>query len=150
MAKHEAAIPNPALEPLRVLVGEWSTVGSHPKLPGKLHGHTTFEWLEGGAFLIAHSEIEEPGVPTGIFIFGSDDDADAFTVLYFDERGVSRHYKATLRDNIWKMWRNVPGFSQRMTNTISEDGDTIISVGELSEDDATWKHDLELTYTRVK
>ena len=75
-AKREAAIPNPALTPLSVLVGEWDTVGTHPSLPDALHGYTSFEWFEGGAFL--------------------------------------------------KM------------------------VWELSEDDSTWKRDLELTYTRVK
>jgi hypothetical protein len=149
-SQHEAAIPNPALEPLQVLVGEWNTVGSHRLLPGTLHGHTSFEWLEGGAFLIAHTDVEEPGVPTGIFIFGSDDNADAYTVIYFDERGVSRKYESTLQDNIWKMWRDAPGFSQRFTGTITDDGDTIVGVWELSDDDSTWKRDLELTYTRVK
>jgi hypothetical protein len=64
-SKHEASIPNPALKPLSVLIGEWDTVGAHPLIPDTtLHGRTSFEWLEGGAFLIMHSEIDEPGVPT--------------------------------------------------------------------------------------
>jgi hypothetical protein len=149
-AKHEAAIPNPALKPLSVLVGKWNTVGTHPLLPDTLHGHTSFEWLEGGAFLMMRSEIEEPGVPSGIAIFGSDDAAEAYFVLYFDERGVSRKYEATMRDNIWKLWRNAPGFSQRFTGTFADNGNTIVGVWELSEDDSTWKRDLELTYTRVR
>ena len=46
----EAAIPNPALQPFSVLIGEWETVGSHPMLPNMtLHGHASFEWLEGGS-----------------------------------------------------------------------------------------------------
>jgi hypothetical protein len=149
-AKHEAAIPNPSLQPLSILVGEWNIVGKHRLLPETLHGHTSFEWLEGGAFLMMHSEIEEPGVPSTIAIFGSDDDSETYFMLSFDERGVSRKSEMTLRDNIWKLWRNVPHFSQRFTGTIGDNGDTIIGVWELSEDDSTWKRDLELTYTRVK
>ena len=41
MSRNEASIPNPALEPLNVLIGEWKTVGTHPYVPGTtFHGHT--------------------------------------------------------------------------------------------------------------
>jgi hypothetical protein len=59
-------------------------------------------------------------------------------------------YKMTLRDTIWKLWRNAPDFSSRFTGTFGDNGDTIIGVWELSEDGSTWKRDLELTYTLVK
>ncbi len=151
-ANREASIPNPALEPFGVLVGEWTTVGTHPMVPGKtFHGHTSFEWLEGGAFLLMHSEIEEPEIPTGIAIFGTDDSANECHMLYFDERGVSRRYQVSLRNGIWKLWRDTVEFSQRINATISEDGLTIISKGELSRDSGvTWEGDLELTYTRAE
>ena len=148
---NEAAIPNPLLKPWSVLVGEWNTVGTHRLLPNTtLHGHASFAWLQGGAFLIMHSEIEEPGIPSAIAIFGSDDATETDFMLYFDERGVSRKFEATLRDNTWKFWRDTPGFSQRFTGTFVDNGDTIIGVWELSEDDSIWKRDLELKYTRVK
>ena len=150
-SRHEAAIPNPALKPFSVLVGEWNTIGTHRLIPNTtLHGHTSFAWLEGGAFLIMHSEIEEPGIPSGIAVFGSDDVNGEYFMLYFDERGVSRKFEVTLRDNILKFWRNSPGFSQRFTGTFTDEGHTLIGVSELSEDDSTWKRDLELTYTRVR
>jgi len=149
--KHEASIPNPTLKPLSILVGKWNTVGTHPFFPGTtFHGHTSFEWLEGEAFLIMHSEIEEPGIPSGVAVFGSDDSTGEYLMLYFDERGVSRKYEVTLRDNVWKWWRNAPGFSQRFTGTLADDGRTIIGKGELSKDGATWEKDLELTYTRTE
>jgi hypothetical protein len=149
-AQREAAIPNPALAPLSVLVGTWDTMGTHPSLPDTLHGSTTFEWIEGGAFLMMSSEVNEPGVPSSISILGSDDATDVCFMLYFDERGVSRKYECRLRDNSWQLWRNVPGFSQRFTGTFADEGHTIVGVWELSEDDVTWKRDLELTYTRVR
>ncbi len=97
-----------------------------------------------------HSEIDEPGIPSGIAVFGSDDSTEELFMLYFDERGVSRKYEVTLHDNLWKWWRNAPGFSQRYTGTITDNGNTIIGKGELSKDGSTWEKDLDLTYTRVK
>ncbi len=148
---NEAAIPNPALKTWGMLVGEWGTVGKHRLLPDTtVHGHATIAWLQGGAFLMMQSETEEEGFPSSIAIFGSDDTKEAYFMLSFDERGVSRKFDATLRDNVLKLWRNAPGFSQRFTGTLVDNGDTINAVWELSEDDSTWKRDLELTYTRVK
>ena len=149
-SKHEASRPNPALKPLSVLIGEWTTVGTHGLVPGTTyHGRTSFEWLEGGAFLMMHSEVDEPGIPSGIAIFGSDDDLGEYFMLYFDERGVSRRYEVRLRDNVLTWWRNAPGFSQRSTHNIVDDGRTIIGKGEVSKD-GSWEKDLDLTYTRVK
>src|SRR5690348_1977418 len=63
----EALRANPALESFQVFVGQWQTIGSHPHLPGvTLHGRTTFDWLSGGAFLIMHSEIDNPNFPSGV------------------------------------------------------------------------------------
>jgi hypothetical protein len=150
-SQHEAAIPNPLLKPWSVLVGEWQTIGKHRLMPDTtLHGRASFAWLEGGAFLILRTETEEAGIPSGLGIFGSDDASETFFMLYFDERGVSRRYEATLRGNVLKYWRTAPRFSQRFTGTLSDDGDSMLGVAELSEDDVTWKKDLELTYTRVK
>ena len=149
-SNHEAAIPNPALKPFSALVGEWKTVGTHGYLPGKiLHGHTSFAWMEGGAFLIMHSEIDEEEIPSGIAIFGSDNSTGEYFMLYFDERKVSRKIDVSFQHNTLKWWRNAPGFSQRYTFTFTDNGNTIISKGEISKDGTTWEKDLELTYTRV-
>ena len=49
---------NPALKELDVLVGNWDSFGTHGLLPGiTFHGHTSFEWIEGGAFLAMNSSI---------------------------------------------------------------------------------------------
>ncbi|HJQ19128.1 MAG TPA: hypothetical protein VJ867_02195 [Gemmatimonadaceae bacterium] len=149
--QNEAAKPNPALDPLRVLVGSWKTVGTHPLVPGKtFHGRTSFEWIEGGAFLVMRSQIDEPEIPSGIAVFGTDDVTGECAMLYFDERGVSRRYETRVRGNEWQWWRNAPGFSQRFTGTISADGQTIVSRGELSRDGERWEPDLALTYIRMR
>ena len=147
----EASIPNPALKPFNVWIGNWNTVGTHPLFPDTLlHGRASSEWLWGGTFLRMRSEIAEPGIPSGLAIFGGDDSAQEYLMLYFDERGVSRQYEVTLRENIWKSWRNMPDFSQRFIGTIVDSGNTIVGKGELSKDGSSWEKDLELTYKRIK
>ena len=148
---HEAAKPNPALAPLGVLVGTWNTVGTHPLIPGTtFHGRTSFEWLEGGAFLLMRSEIDEPEIPSGIAILGTDDESGACSMLYFDERGVSRRYETTLQDGKWRWWRDAPGLSQRFVGAVAADGQTIVARGEMSRGGGHWEPDLALTYTRAE
>src|SRR5258708_20224074 len=105
----EALIPNPEFKLFKVLVGEWQTTGSHSYVPhSTLHGRTSFDWLEGGAFLIMRSEIEDPSFPSGIAIFGSDNVARKYFMLYFDERRVSRKYDVTMTGNKLTWWHNDP------------------------------------------
>lgn len=148
---HEASVPNPVLAPFSALLGTWNTVGTHSMMPGAtLHGRTSFDYLEGGAFVIIRSEIDEPGIPSAIAIIGSDDKKCELFMLYFDERGVSRKFAVSFSANLLKWWRDAPGFSQRFTGTLSDDRNTMIGVSELSRDDSTWERDLELTYTRSR
>ena len=146
---HEAAIPNPALAPLGFLVGEWRIEGSHPLIPGTIHGRTSFAWSDGGAFLVMRSEIDEPGIPSGIAIFGTDDDSKECSMLYFDERGVSRRYVVALRSDQWQWWRDSPGFSQRFSAQVTDDGKRMVAQGQLNRGSG-WEPDLQLTYTRVR
>lgn len=148
---HEASRPNPALKDFGLLVGNWKTTGTHGQVPDTtLHGHTSFEWLENGAFLMMRSEIDDPRFPSAIAILGSDDAEAECYMLTFDERGVSRKYEVTLSDNTWKWWRNAPGFFQRYEGIIDDGGNTITGKGELSKDGLSWEKDLDLTYERVE
>lgn len=149
-SKHKAAIHNPALKSFDALVGEWETIGSHPYLPGMvLHGHASFYWIEGGAFLMMRTENDEGKIPSGTAIFGSDNATGEFFMLYFDEREVSRKYEVSFQDNILKWWRNDPSFSQQFICKFADDGETIIARGEMCKDGKTWEKDLELTYSRI-
>lgn len=151
-SREAAPRPNPALQPFSVLIGSWHTTGTHGLVPDTiLYGHTSFQWLENGAFLLMRSEIDDPRFPSTTAIFGSDDagsdDAEAkYYMLTFDERGVSRKYRVTLHNYIWKWWRAAPGFLQRYQGIIEDGGNTIIARGELSKDGLSWDKDLDLTY----
>jgi hypothetical protein len=68
---------------------------------------------------------------------------------YFDSRGVSRVYRISADEGVWRFWRDRPGFSQRYVCTISADGGTMTGNGELSRDGSTWEQDLRSTFRRV-
>ena len=142
--------PNPELKNLEVVVGEWDLQGAHPLIPTPIRGRASFEWLEGGDFLAWRTNYEQPGPPSALAVIGRDDSTATYSVLYYDQRGVSRIYEITIEDNVWKMRRDAPGFQQRMTFTISDDRNTITVHGELSEDGSHWKQDLDLSYTRTR
>jgi hypothetical protein len=147
---NKATIPNPFLKPLSSLVGTWQTIGVHPLLPGvTLHGHANFAWIEGGAYLRMSTDMDDPQVPAGVAIFGSDDEAGQIDMLYFDERQVSRHYQVRLSEDECTWWRDHPGFSQRFTLKIDPESNIMVGEGELSRDGTTWEGDLTLTYTRI-
>lgn len=150
-SQEEASRPNPALEPFSVLIGSWNTTGTHGLVSDTiLHGHTSSQWLENGAFLLMRSEIDDPRFPSTIAIIGSDDAEAKYYMLTFDERGVSRKYEVTLHNNILKWWRNAPGFFQRYEGIIGDGGNIMIARGELSKDGLSWEKDLDLTYKRVE
>ncbi len=146
----EAHRPNPALEPLTPLVGEWRTTGTHPLVPGTVfHGRTSFTWHEGGAFLLMRSEIDEPEIPSAVAMIGSDDAAGTFTMIYFDERNISRRYIVEVGDSEVAWHRDEAGFAQRMVCNISADGTRLDAKGTMSRDGGPWGDDLHLTYERI-
>ena len=134
---------------LRALTGSWTTEGSHPLLPGaEIRGRATFEWLDGGKFLIWRSHYDHPDIPDAVSVIGAAD--DRLAMHYFDARGVQRTYAVEMTPGTWRFWRDDPGFGQRFTGTFDADGDTITGHGQLSRDGETWEDDLALTYRRTQ
>ena len=141
---------NPALEPLAPLLGDWRTTGTHPLVPGTtFHGRTSFAWHEGGAFVLMRSEIDEPEVPDGLAVIGSDDAAGTRTRLYSDEPGVTRRYTVEVGDGEVSWHRDEAGFAQRMVLTVAADGSRLDARGTMSRDGGPWEDDLQLTYERI-
>lgn len=144
-----------ALEKLGRFVGDWVTEATHPMMPDTIvHGSATIEWLEGERFLIQRSRNEHPRFPDGIWIIGytdrdrvdgSEAGDQPMTCHYFDSRGVFRVFSASVDDGGLEIWRDSPGFSQRLHYKLDED--VITGTSELNEHDE-WKPDLEITYRR--
>ena len=144
---------NPALDELALFIGKWDieiTSMSFRDDPSAVErGHSSFAWLEGGGFLIQHSEISARDFPRSTAVMGPDDEAGTYRMLYYDSRGVSRIYRMTFSGGILTLWRDFPGFSQRFHGTFSEDGGTITAYWERSADGSNWEHDFALKYIRV-
>jgi hypothetical protein len=159
MIKQQSLARNPALKRLDALVGEWeiqASIGGQPLGSG----WATFEWLQGGAFLIRREDARPAKslsaemaaaspYPTSAII-GLDETTGQFTMLYSDVRGVCRVMQMSLSEGIWKMWREAPGFFQRFTSTFSGSGNIIIGYWEKSEDGSQWEHDFDLAYTKTR
>lgn len=144
-----ALIPNPRLAALAFLVGEWTTVGSHPMLPGPpLQGNTSFGWSDGGAFLVMRSQVDQPQVPDGVAYFGSDEHAGIIVMIYFDERQVSRIYNVIVGDGSVMWSREDAELAQTMTLTLQPDG-TIRGQGRMSQNGGAWGDDLSQTFSPV-
>ncbi len=145
---------NAALDELAPLLGDWNieitSVASHDDPSAVVRGHSSFAWLEGGAFLIQHSEISNSDFPRSTSVMGPDDAAATYRMLYYDSRGVSRIYRMTLSGGIWTLWRDFPGFSQRFHGTFSEAGRIITAYWEKSSVGLTWERDFDLSYPRIR
>jgi hypothetical protein len=138
----------PELEPFEALVGAWKSIATHPSLPGvEVPGTATFEWLEGGHFLIGRSRNEHADFPDSLLVFGAD--GDGLLMHYYDSRGVERVYGTSLRDGVWRVWRDDPDFAQRFVGTFEDGGSKISGQWEASQDDATWAPDLAIRYSRA-
>jgi len=134
--------PNPALEPLQVLIGAWDA---------EVDGTTwreTFEWLDD-SFIIWRGE-SQGDFPASTSIIGRNESLDTYTMLYYDSRGVSRVYEMSFGDGVLKLWREDPGFYQRFEGKLSAEGTTIKGFWETAADGVQWKHDFDITYGRLQ
>jgi uncharacterized protein YndB with AHSA1/START domain len=145
------------LDRLDVLIGRWETEARFeagrfgPGSPAQTSGggRTDFEWLEGRYFLAQRFVAVHPAAPSGIAIIGAGPDPAMCTQHYYDSRGVARIYQMSLNGRVWKLWREAPGFWQRYTGLVSDDGSTITGAWETSADGQEWKHDFGLTYIKA-
>jgi hypothetical protein len=139
-----------ALQRLEPFVGAWTM---EAPLALGVRGTATFEWSLGEQFLLHRSEIPVPGAPDALSIIALNAGGQAFTMHYFDSRGVVRLYAMTMSDGVWTLSREAPDFTplpfhQRFTGTFSHAADAIDGRWETSADGVDWKLDFELAYTR--
>jgi hypothetical protein len=142
---------NPALKELETLVGDWemelSNASFLPDPSTVIRGIVSFEWFDGGDFLIMR-QGNKINPPYAIWFIGRDESASDYTALYIDDRRVSRVYEMSFEKGIWKLCRTVPNFSQRFEGKMSRDRNTITAYWEKSVDGKKWEHDFDVMYTR--
>jgi hypothetical protein len=138
---------DPRLEPFEALIGTWATDAKHRLVDYAVQGRTTFEWLEGRRFLIQRSTVDHELFPDALAVIGPPETGDGLVLESFDSRGVRRTYATSLEDGVWRMWRDSPGFDQRLTATLGPD--EFVGVAELAETPGEWIEDMRVVYRRA-
>lgn len=91
--------PSPVLRQLDRLIGEWDVSGS------LLIGRISFEWMEGGFFLIQHVNGEAGGrAIRGIEYIGYDEDTQTLRSHYMDVHGSNFTYTWTVEGDRILIW----------------------------------------------
>jgi hypothetical protein len=137
---------DPRLEPFEAMIGTWDTVATHPKFEGSVPGTVTLEWLEGGHYIIQRSRNEHELFPDAICVIGRPETGDQLLMEYFDSRGVRRTYGIAIEDGVLRVWRDHPGFDQRMQARLAHDG--FEAQYQLAETPGEWKDDAKMIYRR--
>ena len=143
---------NPALADLRLLVGQWRmelyNAAFLPAPDARTTGAVEIDWIEeGSALRMRQGHAADP--PAAVWIIGRDERESEYSVLYADDRGVSRVYRMSFKDDHWEMWRNTPDFTQRFHAEVDLDATMIRGRWEKSTDQgATWEHDFNIDYMR--
>ncbi len=138
---------DPALEPFEALIGTWATEATHPAIDAVVPGAVTYEWLEGGHFIVERSRNEHEVFPDAICVIGARESGEGLVMEYFDSRGVRRTYGISLEDGVLRTWRDAPGFDQRSSATLGDD--SFEEISQLARTPGDWHDDLRRTYRRA-
>jgi hypothetical protein len=118
-------MPNPDLKSFERLVGAW-------KLSGEAQGQVTFEWMEGGFFLMQHVDLVQNGFHTrGIEIighervFGATEESEDIKSRYYDSAGNTLDYVYEMNGNTLTIWGGEKGSPAYCKAQFSEDGDSM-------------------------
>jgi hypothetical protein len=126
------------------VIGTWSTEATHPDFEGIVTGQVTYEWLEGGRFLIQRVRQDHEQFPDSISVIGAPESGDGLVMEYFDSRGVRRTYGVRVDDGVLRIWRDDPGFDQRFSATLAPD--RFVGQWQLARTPGDWRDDLRVTY----
>ena len=115
--------PNPDLETLNRLVGMW-------KISGEAQGTVTYEWMEGGFFLIQYVDLEQYGQRNkGLEIIGhvqpfGGEPSEDIKSRYYDSMGNTIDYVYELEGDTLTIWAGEKGSPAFYRGTFSADGNT--------------------------
>lgn len=145
---------NKTLNPLAFLIGKWKTEVSNASFLDDqkevIKGKASFKWFGDKSFVVLRSKTTTTkvvGPPKAVAVMNLDDTNHQGSMIYYDERGVSRIYQMGIRGNTWKLRRTQTGFSQKFEGIISRDKKTIKAAWFVKEK-KTWRHDFDIVYMK--
>lgn len=117
--------PSAALKQLNRLVGDW-------KVSGEAKGRVTYEWLEGGFFLVQHVDLEHDGHQNiGLEIigqertFGSNETSGEIKSRYYGNQGETFDYVYELEGDVLTIWGGEKGSPAYYRGEFDAVGNTI-------------------------
>ena len=138
------AVPNPALQSFEQLIGTWHVFGP------EIEGQVSFEWLEGGFFLVQRFDLNHNGHKiNGIEIIGYGRGWDSTpskdcTSHMFDNEGNAFTYTWDLTGDTLTIWGGERGSADFFRGTFSHEGNSVSGAWQ-------WPGGgYELTMTRVR
>jgi hypothetical protein len=120
----ETPVPSPALKRLDRLVGTWKVSGP------SIAGNVSYEWMEGGFFLIQHVDFDHDGRKIkGIEIIGherkfGEAPSEDIKSRYYDSQGDTLDYVYELEGDTLTIWGGERGSPAYFKGTFSSDGNT--------------------------
>jgi hypothetical protein len=115
--------PNPDLNSLDRLVGTW-------EVSGGARGKVTFEWMEGGFFLLQRVDLEQHGQRIkGIEIIGHErpfgaEPSEDIKSRFYSNTGDTLDYVYELEVDALKIWAGEKGSPAYYEGNFGEDGNT--------------------------
>jgi len=140
----------PEHEAMSSLIGKWITTGETAPASGappqEINASDIYEWVAGGFFVVhtAYGRIGDAEVG-GVELIGYDPETKKYRTHFFDSQGNISHEDLTFRDGRWT-WS---GEHARATGTLSDDGRTMATLHEWSDDGVNWRPSMNVTLRKV-
>ncbi len=156
---HQASDAAPGLEGLKPLVGKWHTEGKQLEGPlgpaAPFVAVETFEWLEGGRFLVHRLDGKFGTRPAAcIEVFGLNQANELFGHTFYNDGNtntwqlqVDSH--AVILNGTWSKGQG-PSFRLRQSVRVIEEGNTLESKWEQSRDGRDWTTFMETRSTKAQ
>ena len=129
-AQYQVSMPNPDLRSLDRLIGTWKV--SDPSGKGSIAGQVTYEWAEGGFFLMQHFDFVHDGrkikgieVIGHLQLFGEEPGEEIRTRVYSFLDGMTLDYVYELVDDTLMIWGGEKGSPAYFKGQFSDDGNTL-------------------------
>lgn len=120
--------PSPDLKSLERLVGTWKV--SDPSGKGAINGRVTYEWMEGGFFLVQHVDLEQYGQKIkAVEIIGHEhaygaEPSKEIKSRAYDNMGNTLDYVYEVDKDTLTIWGGQKGSPAYFKGTFSDGGNT--------------------------